>query len=815
MKRKKIAICIFIFLFFIIIFKINSLSEPLYVSNFTSNFTLVYENFKHGISVYKYFKIQINSTIETKNGYLELLNKNIITKLAPNSSIFVDINKDTIVPLKGEIYIVINGIYNIKMFDKVAIFYKGEYFIKTLKKSFLIFSNNGKIEYKGETIEFSKNKSEAIFFSEKYAIKKNNYYNKNLAEFTTSIILNELGIYESYLDYFTNIILYLLDENNKYINEVANIDLDYNDFKKLKSSFLETIKQQNKDVLIESYFKLNNFLDLKILNYKEIVNNFLNFYYLSQNYINYFYILKNELIFIKSRESHDPLWTSEIKAQFYLVWNKFKNFEENIYLFKSAINGNLDNIFKHDSRLVYYLDFYNKQKNELADKYLEYIDTLDIKENKEIYKNLIRIFLKFSYDNIVINSSINRIFINNDYLINFKLLIENNFMSQLSIDEMLYRINIGYQYISEKKDVIKTENQIDNYFKMFNYLLINKNIELKNIGSIVEKIKRLYNAIKLNLLTYYKLIDEYSYNINHFQYFLNKKLKNNLFATYQYEFNSSFKRYFKYIEDINKRILNTDKADLILIEKYYEIQNFLFNLVRLKYNFYNKRFKNLLFLQKDNFERRYKQNLANLINIKEKFELQNKKEKIQNFMEKLSIALIALQEISESMKNFLNYYSNHYSISNLKIIGYGLIKNSENDSLRILISKLDIVNGYVNEFAKNVILYIKNAESLNEIYSLIYLEYQNNKKIDINNYKVEIEKKQNNVKINYKSIIETDYKINLILLLMRDYLKEFDVSSSATNKFKNSMSNFIESLNLQIKKLEPIFSISDLILINY
>lgn len=817
MKRFKIVIILVSFLLLFFIYSLLCFSEPLYVSNFTSDFSLIYENFTSGIPVYKYYEVQINSTIQTKNGYLELLNDNIIAKLAPNSKVFVDINKDTITPLNGESYLIINGIYNVKMFDKVAIFYKGEYFIKVTKNSFLIFSNSGKVEYKGETFEFSDNKSEIVLLKDKYTIKKNRYYNKKLAEFSTDLILNSLNVYESYLDYYTNIILYLLDENNNYINDVDNIDNEYKEFQKLKSNFLQNIaKNKNlSNILIDDYFKLNNFLDLKILNYTGIINNFLNFYYLSQNYINYFYILKKQLLFIKLRETHDPLWNSEIKAQFYLVWNKFKNFEENIYLFKSAINGNLENIFKHDSKIVYYLDFYNKQKNELANRYLDYIDSLKIKENKEVYKNLIRIFIKFSYDNIIINSNINKIFISNDYLKNFKTLLEDNFVSELSIDEMLYRMNVGYQYIEDKKDIVQSEVQMDNYFKMFNYLLINKSIELKNIGPIVSKIKKLYKAIKLNLLTYYKLIDEYDYNIHNFKLFLNSKLKKNMLATYQYEFNTSFTRYFKYIDDINKRINETQKNDIVLTEKYYEIQNFIFKLIDLKYNFYLRKFKNLLFLQKDNFERKYKQNLANLDNIKKKFDKENKQQRTQNFVDKLSISLIAIQEILDSTKNYISYYNNLYSISNIKIIGYSLIKNSSDNNLKILISDIDLADDYINEFIKDLILYKKNVSKLNEIYSLIYLDYQTQKSIEIKKYNEDIIKNQSEVKKSYKAILETNYKINLIIITMQDYLNNLNTNSTGILKFKNSLEEFINNLNLQLNKIQPAFSINDLILIEY
>ena len=452
-------------------------------------------------------------------------------------------------------------------------------------------------------------------------------------------------------------------------------------------------------------------------------------------------------------------------------------------LFISDDRGNKEEIQKiNNKENLKYIELLKNLEEKLKNEYLI---------NKE-NKNYIEVLKKTINSHLLKNGNINNL---------------DNASKQLNKKE----IDILIEYMSFKQENEKIKKQLVMQQILYNDM---KN-EILNLRQENNELKILSDKLSKENKTLKKIKEEISYRYDKLRV-ESEEIKNNL-SKYEVEFNNCQKNNNEYIrlKTVNSELsINYEKQKNMiknLQEDFNKINknNNDLNKYNEKLIKENQQLKRELFLKTNEIENLNNKNINEIkenndILLKEKKELLNDLKNIENKnMELIEIKDNQKIEI-DSLNNIINNKNNELvnylkEIENLKNNNiYNVINNNSNEKLSSEINLDLIINNIQNELKeKNKLIEDLKTQNSNLIKendykeNIIreYLEKENIKKVDINNYdkKYKDEIERLNTIIKQKELEIYSFKNN-----EKSYNKIVDLSFQSIQEFINKIKNYDE-----------------------
>ncbi|HNV43183.1 MAG TPA: hypothetical protein PKH20_00395, partial [Exilispira sp.] len=559
----------------------------------------------------------------------------------------------------------------------------------------------------------------------------------------------------------------------------------------------------------------------KLEQFNLLKDHYLEYYFQVKNYIEYFkrlIIMANQ---IKDLDNFNEFPDFKSRSDFFIAYGKLSSLVETAQLTSQIVESTYVNIINPLSPPnLSYLSL-QKLKNQIV---LEFESSLT-ESFKDLSLDILAVIKQTLFIQLDCKSLIT---INFNQLNEIKQTLVSEYNEDFSVINPLFSFDdIMYKSLLLMQADEITSNFFDNYDKL------SKNIEVLNylsrysdfinpqIQEVIKQIIEIYPSYENNLLLIKQLNNEIKKDYARYQKLLSSYIKKSELAYYQSIFIQESTKYISYIEIIQKEYykeVESGSEDPFHLMIYLNIQKKIVSVVKLMNSFLSRKFTNIIFSKKLEFEQIENYLATTEKSIKQKYSSSFQANTIEKTTQYLIVAIVASSQV---INNIQLYRS---TLKDLQLQKENLQKNLSFYTLSIA----DKDSFDATTFNKNLTVFSSIEKLLLNLDILSQsLDKFETAVVDFNNfiqnfYLIDMKKTENMEQLNqqiamlksrYNEFISSLFAVSSIINDIEGNIKYLRLNSnnSSTLDLISELSKLIYTYQSKIEILNNIFSIINIL----
>ncbi|HOV46164.1 MAG: hypothetical protein KBG82_03080 [Spirochaetes bacterium] len=823
-KFNKIVSIIFVLIVFLIS------SESLLIAQTSSQFYVFYtegktqyklSNFETPFDLFYGSQIPASCLLSTENNsFLEIHSDNQIIRLLPQS--IIEIKNGNFFLLKGYIYINTLKVFLVDIEKTKVAINPGVVVLGIDKVKSLYFITDSSITLNNEDIIPSKSERTFQLIDNKFVKSKQKISLKNLEKFDSETS-DQIYLLNNLVDIFLDRFFKIVEKNNSFIKVIDESTLTLAKQKEEINELLPLLVDSHSNIKdrLMIFSNIYQTINEKLEQFNLLKAHYLEYYFQVKNYIEYFkrlIIMANQ---IKDLDNFNEFPDFKSRSDFFIAYGKLSSLVETAQLTSQIVESTYVNIINPLSPPnLSYLSL-QKLKNQIV---LEFESSLT-ESFKDLSLDILAVIKQTLFIQLDCKSLIT---INFNQLNEIKQTLVSEYNEDFSVINPLFSFDdIMYKSLLLMQADEITSNFFDNYDKL------SKNIEVLNylsrysdfinpqIQEVIKQIIEIYPSYENNLLLIKQLNNEIKKDYARYQKLLSSYIKKSELAYYQSIFIQESTKYISYIEIIQKEYykeVESGSEDPFHLMIYLNIQKKIVSVVKLMNSFLSRKFTNIIFSKKLEFEQIENYLATTEKSIKQKYSSSFQANTIEKTTQYLIVAIVASSQV---INNIQLYRS---TLKDLQLQKENLQKNLSFYTLSIA----DKDSFDATTFNKNLTVFSSIEKLLLNLDILSQsLDKFETAVVDFNNfiqnfYLIDMKKTENMEQLNqqiamlksrYNEFISSLFAVSSIINDIEgniEYLR-LNSNNSSTLDLISELSKLIYTYQSKIEILNNIFSIINIL----
>jgi len=645
---------------------------------------------------------------------------------------------------------------------------------------------------------------------------------KNLEKFDSETS-DQIYLLNNLVDIFLDRFFKIVEKNNSFIKVIDESTLTLAKQKEEINELLPLLVDSHSNIKdrLMIFSNIYQTINEKLEQFNLLKDHYLEYYFQVKNYIEYFkrlIIMANQ---IKDLDNFNEFPDFKSRSDFFIAYGKLSSLVETAQLTSQIVESTYVNIINPLSPPnLSYLSL-QKLKNQIV---LEFESSLT-ESFKDLSLDILAVIKQTLFIQLDCKSLIT---INFNQLNEIKQTLVSEYNEDFSVINPLFSFDdIMYKSLLLMQADEITSNFFDNYDKL------SKNIEVLNylsrysdfinpqIQEVIKQIIEIYPSYENNLLLIKQLNNEIKKDYARYQKLLSSYIKKSELAYYQSIFIQESTKYISYIEIIQKEYykeVESGSEDPFHLMIYLNIQKKIVSVVKLMNSFLSRKFTNIIFSKKLEFEQIENYLATTEKSIKQKYSSSFQANTIEKTTQYLIVAIVASSQV---INNIQLYRS---TLKDLQLQKENLQKNLSFYTLSIA----DKDSFDATTFNKNLTVFSSIEKLLLNLDILSQsLDKFETAVVDFNNfiqnfYLIDMKKTENMEQLNqqiamlksrYNEFISSLFAVSSIINDIEgniEYLR-LNSNNSSTLDLISELSKLIYTYQSKIEILNNIFSIINIL----
>ena len=477
---------------------------------------------------------------------------------------------------------------------------------------------------------------------------------KNLEKFDSETS-DQIYLLNNLVDIFLDRFFKIVEKNNSFIKVIDESTLTLAKQKEEINELLPLLVDSHSNIKdrLMIFSNIYQTINEKLEQFNLLKDHYLEYYFQVKNYIEYFkrlIIMANQ---IKDLDNFNEFPDFKSRSDFFIAYGKLSSLVETAQLTSQIVESTYVNIINPLSPPnLSYLSL-QKLKNQIV---LEFESSLT-ESFKDLSLDILAVIKQTLFIQLDCKSLIT---INFNQLNEIKQTLVSEYNEDFSVINPLFSFDdIMYKSLLLMQADEITSNFFDNYDKL------SKNIEVLNylsrysdfinpqIQEVIKQIIEIYPSYENNLLLIKQLNNEIKKDYARYQKLLSSYIKKSELAYYQSIFIQESTKYISYIEIIQKEYykeVESGSEDPFHLMIYLNIQKKIVSVVKLMNSFLSRKFTNIIFSKKLEFEQIENYLATTEKSIKQKYSSSFQANTIEKTTQYLIVAIVASSQVINNIQ---------------------------------------------------------------------------------------------------------------------------------------------------------------------